>query len=65
MHGERDRKAAEEAGQVYTLPPEEEERWRNAVRPLWDEWAADMEAKGLPGREVLNETLRLIEEYAD
>ena len=32
-------------------------------KPLWDEWVADTEAKGLTGRKVLNEALRLIEKY--
>lgn len=46
----------------YTLPPEEADRWIEAAgKPIWDAWVAKMEAQGLPGRAVLEETLRLIE----
>lgn len=48
---------------LYTMPSEEVEKWREIVKPLWDEWAEDMESKGLPGREILEDTLKLIKEY--
>lgn len=48
---------------IYRLPPEEVERW-GAVggKPVWDKWLADCKAKGLPGQEVLDETIRLLGE---
>ena len=36
------------------LPPKEFQKWMDRVAPLHDKWAADMKAKGLPGREMLN-----------
>jgi len=46
----------------YTLPKEELDRWIEvAGKPVWDKWVADMEAKGLPGKAVLEEALRLCE----
>ena len=50
--------------EISTLPPKELERWKTHIKPMWDKWVAGMEAKGLPGRKVLNEVLRLSEEYA-
>jgi len=31
-----------------------------AGKPVWDKWVADMEAKGLPGKEALGMVLELI-----
>ena len=50
--------------EISTLPPKELERWKTHIKPMWDKWVAGMEAKGLPGRKVLNEVLRLSEEYS-
>jgi TRAP-type C4-dicarboxylate transport system substrate-binding protein len=36
---------------------------RETFRPLWDEWAQKMEAKGYPGKEILKEAERLIKMY--
>jgi TRAP-type C4-dicarboxylate transport system substrate-binding protein len=44
---------------VIDLSPAETKRWKEICRPLWDKWAANMEAKGLPGKAVLQETLNL------
>ena len=38
--------------QVYRLSDEEKARWQEAMAPVWDRWVEDMEAKGLPGRQV-------------
>jgi len=50
--------------EVTELSPEELARWKEiGGRPIWDKWAAGMDAKGLPGTAVLEEALRLIDEY--
>lgn len=49
---------------LYILPPDEVKRWRKASRPVWDTWIAEMDKLGLPGDEVLNETLNLIKKYS-
>lgn len=49
--------------EVIELSPDEMNRWRETVKPLWNEWAQSMEAKGLPGRAVLKDTDTLIQKY--
>lgn len=49
----------------YTLPPEERARWVERVMPLRDPWVSEMEARGLPGRKVLDEVIRLVEKYSE
>jgi TRAP-type C4-dicarboxylate transport system substrate-binding protein len=46
----------------YTLPKAEMDRWiQFGGKPVWDRWVAAMEAKGLPGKVVLADVLKLIE----
>jgi len=53
-----------ELGQeIIELSPQERARWVATAEPIWNKWAADMEAKGLPGRAVLAEAIRIAEEY--
>jgi TRAP-type C4-dicarboxylate transport system substrate-binding protein len=47
--------------EFYTLPPQEAERWKKAVIPVQDEYAADLEAKKKPGKKVLEELRKLSE----
>ena len=50
------RRDADKAGiQTYTLPKEEFERWVAAVQPGIDAWVKEMEGKGLPAQQMLNE----------
>ena len=46
----------------YVLPPAEIERWKKAALVVVDEWLADMEAKGLPGKEILEYTTSLLKQ---
>ncbi|MBI4286793.1 MAG: TRAP transporter substrate-binding protein DctP [Chloroflexi bacterium] len=39
--------------QITQFPPEEQQKLVTAAEGLWDEWAADKDAKGLPGKQVL------------
>lgn len=41
----------------HRLTPEETQRWRAAVQPVREEWVADMERLGLPGRATLDALL--------
>jgi TRAP-type C4-dicarboxylate transport system substrate-binding protein len=50
--------------EFITLPPEELARWDELVKPLHEEFLADLEAKGLPAREAYEEYHRLAAEYA-
>lgn len=48
----------------YELPAAEKERWIKAVQSVYDEWLQSMEAKGLPGQALLEDTRKWVEEYA-
>jgi TRAP-type transport system periplasmic protein len=41
--------------EYITLPPQEIARWRKALAPIQEEYAADLEAKKLPGKKILEE----------
>jgi TRAP-type C4-dicarboxylate transport system substrate-binding protein len=47
---------------VTTLSPADEAAFVNAVGPMLEEWAMDLEGRGLPGRAVLADLRRLIKE---
>ncbi len=46
--------------EIIELPTEERARWVATGKPAWDEWVERMEAKGLPGRAVLDEAIKLM-----
>ena len=56
---------AEGRYEFITLAPEERMRWQKATMPIWDKWVASVEEKGLPGRKILDETIRLLEKYSN
>jgi TRAP-type C4-dicarboxylate transport system substrate-binding protein len=45
--------------QWYTLPDDERQRWMKAVVPLHDMWLEEVEAKGLPGKAILEDAIAL------
>ena len=66
VKGEMDKtiKLCQDRGdEIVDLPPAEFARWAATGKAVWDKWAADMEAKGLPGRKVLDEAVKLVEKY--
>ena len=42
------------------LSPQEEQKWANALLPLYDQYVKDKEALGLPAREVLDFVLKAV-----
>jgi TRAP-type C4-dicarboxylate transport system substrate-binding protein len=48
---------------VYTVPPEERQRWAARFKGLEDEWVAGMEARKLPGRQFLSDLREAIKRY--
>jgi hypothetical protein len=50
---------------IYTLPDEERRRWRQAVKGLDAKWAAELDAKGLPGQALLQEARALSLKYGE
>ncbi len=49
---------------VYMVPDDEFQRWVQAVIPLYDKWATDIEAKGMPGKSILDDVKRLAAKYS-
>jgi hypothetical protein len=48
---------------MYTLPEQERNKWKELCKPLWGNWVNQMNAKGLPGQKILDESVRLAEKY--
>ncbi|MDD5700824.1 MAG: TRAP transporter substrate-binding protein [Dehalococcoidales bacterium] len=55
--------AVEKGGELIELAPEEKAKMQAAAKPIWDEHAAAVEAKGLPGKAILEEVLKFVSEY--
>jgi TRAP-type C4-dicarboxylate transport system substrate-binding protein len=49
---------------IIDLSPAETKRWKESCNPIWDRWVANIEAKGLPGKAALQETLNLSAKFA-
>ena len=52
----------EQGATFYTLPEAEMAKFMELILPMRDDWVAEMEAKGLPARAVLEEALRYSDE---
>ncbi len=50
--------------EVINLPPDETEKWKSAVRPLWEEFITKNEALGLPAKELVRELQELTQKYS-
>jgi TRAP-type C4-dicarboxylate transport system substrate-binding protein len=46
--------------EVYSITASEMAKWEKKLMPVYDQWIADMKAKGLPGEEALRE-IRLLQ----
>lgn len=56
------RKMSVEKGmEVYVLPKAERGKWREMTAPVVEAWVEEMESKGLPGKEVRQESVELID----
>lgn len=55
------RSYSEENGiEVIELAPEEMAKWNEAIRPVFDKMAADMDKAGYPGSDIVNTALELL-----
>jgi len=55
------RKPAVDRGNTfYTVPASELDNWIKASAPLYDEWVADMDKRGLPGKQMLKDARDLL-----
>ena len=49
---------------LYSLSPDEMERWKEAITPeCWDEYIDELEQKGLPARELFDRYVALVKKY--
>jgi TRAP-type C4-dicarboxylate transport system substrate-binding protein len=59
------RKAAQERGNVfYTIPASELDNWVKASAGLYDDYVADMDKRGLPGKQMVQDARDLLKKYA-
>ena len=60
------RKAAADMGNnIITLDAEQTAVWKAASQPIYDEWVADMNSKGIDGQALIDEARMLIEKYTE
>ena len=58
------RKAAQDRGNTFTMIPASElDNWVKASAPLYDEWVADMDKRGLNGKALLQDARELLVKY--
>ncbi|EHR70414.1 TRAP-type C4-dicarboxylate transport system, periplasmic component [Burkholderiales bacterium JOSHI_001] len=58
------RKAAQERGNTFTMIPATElDHWIKASAPLYDDFVADMDKKGMPGKQMLQDARDLLVKY--
>jgi TRAP-type C4-dicarboxylate transport system substrate-binding protein len=48
---------------IYGAEPEELKRWKALTGKLFTDWTAEMDAKGLPGKQIKEETLRVLAQH--
>ena len=49
--------------EIVQLPPAEMSRWTGAVAGIYQQWIADMKAKGLPGQQLYDKTREILKKY--
>ncbi|MHA6262914.1 TRAP transporter substrate-binding protein [Arenibacterium sp. CAU 1754] len=57
-------KAVDLGNNIITLDAEQTAVWKAASQPIYDEWVADMNAKGIDGQALIDEARMLIEKYS-
>jgi len=50
--------------EIYTPPAEELAKWDALDKPVWDEYAAFINSKGLPGTQLMNDYIALEKKYS-
>ena len=60
------RQAAVDRGNTIVILNEEEAaQWVEASKPIYDEWVAEMNAKGIDGQALIDEARSLIDTYTE
>lgn len=53
----------EKGMEVITLTPEEQNQWMSLIKPIQDDFVAQMNQKGQPGQEILDKVQKLADQY--
>jgi hypothetical protein len=48
---------------IVTLNDAETQVWRDAAQPIYEEWVADMQGKGIDGQALIDEAKSLMDAY--
>ena len=57
--------AVDRGNNIITLNEEETAAWIEASQPVYDEWVADMNSKGIDGQALIDEARMLIDKYTE
>ncbi len=57
--------AVERGNNIVTLDAEQTAVWKDASQPIYDEWVADMNSKGIDGQALIDEARMLIDKYTE
>ena len=53
----------QEGGQIIALTDEQRRQWAMGLPNIAQDWARDMEARGLPGSEILQDYMNIMREH--
>lgn len=56
-------KAKELGHTLISVPESEQDKWREATQPVYDDWIKSMDEKGLPGRKMVEDAGQLVAKY--
>lgn len=57
--------AVDRGNNIVTVSGADVEAWKAAAAPIYEEWVADMNSKGIDGKALLDEARALIEKYSE
>lgn len=55
--------AVDRGNNIYTVSGDELQAWIDVAQPVYDEWVADMQTKGIDGQALIDEARALMEAY--
>ncbi|PCH73397.1 MAG: C4-dicarboxylate ABC transporter [Rhodobacteraceae bacterium] len=56
--------AVDRGNNIITLDEAQTQEWREKSQPIYDEWVADMDSKGIDGQALIDEARMLIAKYS-